>query len=113
MAIPSRVEAVAVLRALEPNDKLFNHCAVVGEIAAFLAAAMTHRRVPVNAPLVEVAAVLHDLDKALPADDPLRELGHGAAGAEWLRRHGFAELADAVAAHPVFVLGEAASYDAW
>jgi putative nucleotidyltransferase with HDIG domain len=113
MAIPSRVEAVAVLRALEPRDKLFNHCAVVGEVAAFLAAAMTRRGVAVNGPLIEAAALLHDLDKALPADDELRPLGHGAAGAEWLRRHGYDELADAVAAHPVYVLGDAASYEAW
>ena len=35
MAIPSRVEAVAVLRALKPSDKLFNHCSIVGEVAAF------------------------------------------------------------------------------
>lgn len=113
MAIPSRVEAVALLRALQPSDKLFNHCSVVGEVAAFLAEAMTRRGAAVNAPLVEVAALLHDLDKALPADDLLRVLGHGAAGAEWLRRHDLGELADAVAAHPVFVLGAAASYEAW
>ena len=49
----------------------------------------------------------------LPDDDPLKTLGHGAAGAEWLRQRGFDELAPAVAAHPVMELGTAASYDAW
>ena len=50
---------------------------------------------------METAAILHDLDKALPADDPLRSLGHGHAGASWLREHGYAELAPVVESHPV------------
>lgn len=50
---------------------------------------------------METAALLHDLDKALPADDPLRALGHGYAGARWLEEHGHAELSPAVATHPV------------
>jgi hypothetical protein len=65
--------------------------------------------------LVEAAALLHDLDKALPAGDHYRTLGHGVGGAIWLADNGYGELADAVAAHPVFVLGEAAyaAYDDW
>jgi hypothetical protein len=104
---------VALLRELGASDRLFNHCAVVGEIAAFIGAAMTRHGATVDAGLAEAAAVLHDLDKALPAHDPLRSLGHGAAGAEWLRRRDFGDLAEAVAAHPVFVLGEATSYADW
>lgn len=50
--------------------------------------------------------MLHDLDKALPVDDPLRALGHGHAGARWLEAHGYAELAPAVASHPVGRLAE-------
>ena len=42
--------------------------------------------------LVETAALLHDVDKALPPDDPVRALGHGEAGAEWLREAGHPEL---------------------
>ena len=62
---------------------------------------------------METAALLHDLDKMLPADDPLKALGHGAAGAEWLRQRGYRELAPAVAAHPVMELGYATTYHAW
>ena len=113
MSVPSRVEALSLLRGLDPSEKLFNHCRVVGEVAAYLANAIAARGVAVDAPLVEVSAVLHDLDKALAPDDPLKTLAHGAAGAEWLRERGFGELSEAVAAHPVLVLGEAASYDAW
>ncbi len=67
----------------------------------------------VDAGLVETAALLHDLDKALPADHPLKPLGHAGAGAEWLRRAGFSELAPAVAAHPVMELGNAETYESW
>ncbi len=49
----------------------------------------------------------------LPADDPLKVLPHGAAGAEWLRQRGFDELAPAVASHPVMEIGNADSYEAW
>ena len=49
----------------------------------------------------------------LPLDDPLKALGHGAAGAEWLRQRGFDELASAVAVHPVMELGSAETYEAW
>jgi hypothetical protein len=85
----------------------------VAEVAAFLGAAMVRRGVLVDAAAVDAAALLHDLDKMLPDDDPLKALGHGAAGAEWLRRRGYAELAPAVASHPVMELGTAATYDEW
>ena len=50
---------------------------------------------------MEAAALLHDVDKALPLDHPLRDLGHGAAGAAWLTEAGHAELARTLIAHPV------------
>lgn len=102
-----------LLNGLAPSEKLLNHSAAVAEIAAFICAAMTRRGVALNTPLVESAALLHDIDKALPAGDAYRALGHGTGGAAWLRANGYGELADVVAPHPVYVLGEAASYDAW
>ena len=62
--------------------------------------------------VVEAAALLHDLDKALPGDDPLRALGHGHAGARWLTERGYTELAAAVDSHPVGRLMEQ-PYDDW
>jgi hypothetical protein len=50
---------------------------------------------------VEAAALLHDVDKILPKDDPARALGHGFGSAAWLARRGHPELEAAVAAHPV------------
>jgi len=72
---------------------------------------MTRQGVAVNAPLAETAALLHDLDKALPRGHKLRKLGHGAGGAEWLRSNDNEELAIAVANHPVGILAAAATYE--
>ena len=76
----------------------------VAEIAGFLAARAAARGVPVDRALVESAALLHDLDKALPETDPLRRMGHGHAGAAWLVERDLAELAPAVDNHPVMRL---------
>jgi putative nucleotidyltransferase with HDIG domain len=113
MSIPSRLEAAAIVSGLEPNERLLRHSTAVAEVAAFLCAAMARRGVAVDCSLVEAAALLHDLDKALPEDEPLRALGHGHAGAEWLRRRGLSELAKAVACHPVMEMGSAESFEAW
>jgi hypothetical protein len=74
---------------------------------------MVRRGVEVEATLIETAALLHDMDKMLPDDHPLKPLRHGAAGAEWLRQHGYGELAPAVASHPVMEIGKATTYGDW
>jgi hypothetical protein len=53
---------------------------------------------------VESAALLHDLDKALPKAHRGMGVRHGEAGARWLRDHGHPELAQAVSLHPVTLL---------
>jgi putative nucleotidyltransferase with HDIG domain len=111
MAIPSRSEAAALLRGLDPNDKLMAHSTAVGEVAAFLCSGMISRGVEVDVDLVETAAFLHDVDKALPQGHEVRKLGHGIGGAKWLTDLGYEELAIAVANHPVGFLAAADSYD--
>jgi hypothetical protein len=74
---------------------------------------MARRGLAVDSQLVESAALLHDLDKALPTEDPIRKLGHGTAGGEWLTREGNPELREAVANHPVGRIGEAPGYEEW
>lgn len=64
-------------------------------------------------PVVEAAALLHDLDKALPRDHRLLELGHGAAGAAWLAERGHAELSAAVAGHTATLLSDERRYPRW
>ena len=82
-------------------------------MASFLARRIDERGHAIDVALVEAAALLHDLDKALPANDPLKGLGHGDAGAAWLRERGHDELAGAVASHPVMRLTEDERYEFW
>ena len=63
--------------------------------------------------MVDAAGLLHDLDKALPGSDPVKGLGHGDAGAAWLRERGHDELAGAVASHPVMRLTQDERYEFW
>jgi len=110
--IPSRTEAAAVLLDLSPSARLVRHATAVAEVAAFLAERIERCGLPVDRRLVESAALLHDMDKALPRDDPYRALGHGRAGARWLSEHGYPELAPAVADHPVVRLSDV-GYPEW
>jgi putative nucleotidyltransferase with HDIG domain len=111
MSIPSREQAAAVLLELDPSPRLLRHVTAVAEIAAFLAERAAQRGHPVDRRLVESAALLHDVDKAVPGPDPSHRLSHGDAGAAWLTERGFAELAPLVAAHPVSRLGDEAAYE--
>lgn len=101
MAIPSRPDAAGLLVSLRPAAGLLEHCVVTADVASFLAQAMGRAGHPVDQAVAEAASLLHDLDKALAPDDPLRALGHGHAGARWLEEHGYAELAPSVDTHPV------------
>ena len=73
----------------------------MAEVASFLAYRASRAGVAVDRRLVETAALLHDVDKALPANHRLKSLGHGPAGAAWLTEAGHPELARALIAHPV------------
>jgi putative nucleotidyltransferase with HDIG domain len=105
MAVPTRTEALSLLMSTAPSPRLLQHVTVVAELASFLAHRATRADVAVDRRLVETAALLHDIDKALPREHPVRELSHGAGGAAWLREAGHAELAPALLAHPVSRLG--------
>ena len=113
MSIPDRTEAAALLLSLEPKPWALRHARAVAEIAAWLAARIDANGIPVDRRLVEAAALLHDVDKLLPRDDPLRALPHGEGSASWLTERGHPELATVVAAHPVTRLVDEASYHRW
>lgn len=68
---------------------------------------------PVDRGIVEAAALLHDVDKVLPAGDPARLLPHGAGSAAWLAGRGHPELADAVIGHPVTRLADGLVAEPW
>ena len=113
MTIPSREEAARILRSLNPPEWHLEHSAAVGDVAAFLAQKIEEQGHAISTALVEAAAILHDIDKALPKTDPLKRLGHADAGAHWLSDNGYGELSGAVAAHPVTRLADNDHYATW
>ena len=113
MTVPGRVDAASLLLSLDPPDWFVRHARAVAEVGAWLAARIEARGVTVDRPLVEAAALLHDIDKLLPASDPARALPHGEGSAAWLAEAGHPELARAVANHPVTRLLDGERYRRW
>ena len=113
MTVPGRQAAAALLLSLDPPPWHLRHARAVAEIAGWLAARAAARGVPLDRRLVESAALLHDVDKALPPDAAERRFPHGEGSAAWLAEHGHAELGPAVARHPVTRLGDGPPADAW
>jgi putative nucleotidyltransferase with HDIG domain len=113
MSIPTRTEAAQILQGFGPPDWLLAHSAAVADIASFLASHIEQSGHTINVPLTEAAALLHDLDKAFPDGHELKALGHGHAGAEWARQNGHAEIAAALANHPVMRLADDEHYLPW
>ena len=111
MAIPTRIEAAAILRSLKPKDTLLTHSAVTGEIAAFICAAMVRRGVAVNSTLAETAALLHDVDKALPSRPSGAQARPRHGGAEWLTDAATTSLRSRWPTIRSGFLAAAASYD--
>jgi hypothetical protein len=113
MTVPGRVAAAALLSSLDPPPWFVAHARTVAEVAAFLAARIAANGIPVDRAAVEAAGLLHDVDKILPAEDPIRRLGHGHGSAAWLTQRGHPELARAVAGHPVSRLADGEAHRRW
>jgi hypothetical protein len=113
MSVPGRVEAASLLLSLDPPPWFVRHSRAVAEVGAGLAARIEAAGTPIDRRLVESAALLHDVDKTLPADDPARALPHGDGSAAWLTRMGHPELARAVAGHPVGRLLDGERFRRW
>jgi len=108
MTVPSRSAATRVLLDLRPPSWHLRHSRAVAEVAGWLALRIARQPggLLVDRPLVETAALLHDVDKVMPR--ALRGgLPHGEAGAAWLTARGFPELGEVVALHPVTRLMDA------
>jgi putative nucleotidyltransferase with HDIG domain len=98
MAIPTRDQADAILAGYGLPAGIVTHARGVARVASEAARLVAAAGVPVDIGLVEVAALLHDIDKIATrsSGEP-----HGIVGARWLAELGHAELAPAVASHPV------------
>ncbi len=90
-----------MLLSLNPPAWHVRHSRAAAEVAAWLAARVAAHGLPIDRRLVEAAALLHDVDKILPRDDPARRLPHGEGSAAWAARHDAPELGEAIAGHPI------------
>ena len=113
MTVPGRVEAAELLLTLDPPVWFLRHARAVAEVAAWLAARTAATGELVDRSHVEAAALLHDVDKLLPPDDPARPFAHGDGSAAWLARAGHPELGPAVASHPVTRLIDTNGHERW
>jgi putative nucleotidyltransferase with HDIG domain len=113
MTVPGRVDAAALLLSLDPPAWFLHHSQAVAEVASWLAERIELAGVPVDRPVVEAAALLHDVDKIVPPDDRARRLRHGDGSADWLARQGHPELSRAVANHPVTRLVDGEAFGRW
>jgi len=101
MAVPTLAEARHLLASFDLPDGIVTHSRGVSRVAAQAARLLVAAGVEVDPQLVEVAALLHDIDKPATRDDGAQ---HGLLGARWLAERGHAELAGPVASHPISCL---------
>ena len=109
MSVPGRVEAASLLLSLRPAPWAMRHARGVAEVAAWIARRAGARGVVLDCRIVEAAAILHDVDKMLPAGHALEVLPHGAGSAAWLGERGYSELGPVVVDHPVTRLADPAT----
>jgi putative nucleotidyltransferase with HDIG domain len=101
MVVPGRDQAMQLLESLALPAGIVIHSTGVARVAAEAARLVSAAGVPLDVRLVEVAALLHDIDK------PETRGGggeHGVVAAERLSDMGYPELAVPVASHPVTCL---------
>ena len=98
MAVPTLAAARELLLDFGLPDGILVHSEGVRRVAREAAQLVSAAGIPLDVSLVEVAALLHDLDKLQTRGGGGR---HGEVGAAHLERLGYAELAPPVRSHPV------------
>jgi molybdenum cofactor cytidylyltransferase len=101
MVVPGRDQALEILASLALPEGIVVHSRGVARVAAEAARLVSAAGVPIDVRLVEVAALLHDIDKP---ETRAGDWVHGEVAAERLTQMGFGELAAPVASHPVTCL---------
>jgi putative nucleotidyltransferase with HDIG domain len=92
---------MALLESLELPDGIVIHSKGVARVAAEAARLVAAAGVPLDVRLVEVAALLHDIDKLETRAPGVR---HGELAGQRLTELGYPELATPVESHPVTCL---------
>lgn len=84
--LPSREEAIRILRSVGCPDNVIRHCLRVAKLATRIARACLRAGLSVDLALVEAGALLHDMGRAR-----VRGIYHAFVGAEMARELGLDE----------------------
>jgi HD superfamily phosphodiesterase len=95
---PGQVSGLWDKYHLPPQKRI--HAALVAKVAVFLAG-RSERKNQINMPLLEAAALLHDIDKSIPK---LPGEEHPDAAVRVLREEGMEEVAGIVKTHPLHAI---------
>jgi putative nucleotidyltransferase with HDIG domain len=97
MKIPSREQAFLLLKKYSVPEHIVAHSEQVAKIAVFLGKKISDNGQEVNLPLVEAAALLHDIAKKISIDNP--EKRHVLEAVKILEAEGFPEIAKIASEH--------------
>ena len=92
MNIPTRLEALALLEQYQNHKPgRMEHSVAVADLALAMGRLLVENGTPLNLPLIEAAALLHDIRKGEP--------DHDRAGGDLLRTLGYPEVAAVAEVH--------------
>ncbi len=97
MNIPSREQALELLKKHNVPEHIVEHSKQVAKIAVFLGEKISENGKAVKLPLVEAAALLHDIAKKISIDDPNKR--HVPEAVKILEKEGFPEIAQIAGEH--------------
>lgn len=98
MRIPAQKECLELLTTVDMPDHIQAHSKLVCRVALMLADALIDAGVPLNRPLINASALLHDITK--PRSFATGE-NHSKTGGEYLTGLGYPEVGDIVRQHVI------------
>ncbi|MDP6671223.1 MAG: HD domain-containing protein [archaeon] len=97
MNIPSREQALELLKKYKMPEHIVEHSTQVAKVAIFLGKKISENGEEVNLPLIEAAALLHDIAKKISIDNP--EKRHVPEAVEILKKERLPEIAQIAGEH--------------
>ena len=95
--IPSREKCMELLKDYDVPENVIRHSLAVAALAIDIAKKfnLNHKGIEINMPLLEAAALLHDIARAMPGD-------HAIEGAKILNELGYNEVAETARTHGLY-----------
>ena len=82
--LPSREQAIELLRKNNCPPKIINHCEAVAKLSLEIACKLEKKGIKINLKLVESGALLHDIGRSKS-----HAVDHGAVGAKMAELEGY------------------------